>query len=148
MISSLIPIELIEAIKANDLETVKEKVELFNTTFKFPNEENIGFFDVLPLRIFAYTLEDGYTNQSLHYVLDNIIGISSKAVEEIKWNLKINTLKGIDETKNFINYMLTNENEWINKDYKIYSLIRLITINQDYDSLSIMKQKLLNKGDN
>lgn len=146
--NALIAIELIESIKKDDLEATKLNVDLFNNTFNFPNSENIGFYDVLPLSIFSYGLENHESNKSLYYTLDNIKGIPQEDVERIKWNLKVNSVDNPDKIHEFISDMLSDESKWINDDYKVYSLIRLISINQDYDSLILIKQKLLNKKEN
>lgn len=138
----IIVIDLIESIKVNDLEKTKLNINLFNNSYNF--KDNFGIYEILPVQTFAYTLDNGYNNESLYYMLDNINGLSVEDAEEIKWNLLINYLSNKpEEIKEFILEILKN-NEWKKYPYKIYSLIRLASANQDYDSLILIKENLNN----
>lgn len=135
-------IDLIIAIKENDLSATKIQVEYLNNNFNIDEtdisslNEMLGFTDLNKHNI----------NDSFFYVLDNLKYLQD--VEQTKWKAKV-ILLIIDYTTSqnstkIQNFIKNNLNQ-VNVAYQYNSLIRLCHIIQDYDTLLLLKDSLNNR---
>jgi hypothetical protein len=129
-------IDLIEAIKNNNLEEAKSQIEFINNNFITMSPTGI-LNEYIPF--FELALSSGL-NETIFYTLENLNNLSGK--DRILWNIEISTLlrkHDVKSIQNFINKELENESILA---YKIPQLIQLSTIADDYTSLKLLRQKL------
>ena len=131
-------LDLIIAIKENDLSTAKINVALLNDNIDyFINETQTTYLNnVLSLS----TMINTYPNETLLYIMENLQPLYN--TQQIAWNLKVrlllNNKKNIEEIKSFIKQNL----EYLDEPYKFYGLIQLATTIQDYDLIYQIKQMI------
>lgn len=129
-------IDLFNAVKENRIEDVKMNVEYFNNNFEpsvlIPALD--GFFSF-------NEIFDKKTNESLFYVLNNLIYLDQK--DKIKWDITIRELRkngNNQKIENFINSLLNSTIE----DWQFNSLITLcLSINR----LDLLNQLMEKKND-
>jgi hypothetical protein len=132
----LCALDILEAIKFNNIESIKPLVETCNTLIS-DNSDDVDIYSLLP----AGEIFDDYDNEAYKYF---ILNINLPNFERLRWNLTIRDLgSDIEETTAFITQTLNNVDEL--PGYVITSLIYLcIKINR-YDLLSDIRNKILTK---
>ena len=131
-------LDLIIAIKEDDLNTAKINVALLNDNIDyFINETQTTYLNnVLSLS----TMINTYPNKTLLYIVENLQPLYN--TQQLTWNLKIrlllNNKKDTEEIKSFIKQNL----EYLDEPYKFYGLVQLAATIQDYDLIYQIKQMI------
>lgn len=138
-------IELISAVRDNDLAQTIEAVEFINHNYvPAPGAGDSHLNDIIVIS----DLLNQYNNESFKYLIHNLNHIFNAA--SIQWQSEINELSSendYDKIESFIRKYLT---EGMNSDallpsYQINGMIRLATISQNYDLLKEIKDYLISK---
>lgn len=119
-------IELVQAIRKNDLENTKVLVEYLNTNFD-PEKNNVELGNVIQV---GALVDDFSTNESLIYMVENLQNLPT---EEVKWFIKFRKIldASIPDQEAFL---LENLNENL-QDYQAINLITLAVHIHKYDLL-------------
>lgn len=132
-----IQIDLVDAIRKNNLSLVKENVKLLNDLY----DPNISIVTVSANLNFGTLLQETNYNDSALYVLNNLNCLRHK--ERLLWFYNIHILEknnDINSIRDFIELSITFENLKI--DYILNTLIRLTTKYQFFDLLKEIKNIL------
>jgi hypothetical protein len=130
-------IDLLEAIKNNDLEKTINLVNWLNLNFQ-PVEGLLTLNELISFHEILESLKK--TNESFEYALYNLNGIENK--DEMLWHVTIMKLvqnSNEDEIKAFILSILKNEEVL---KYQRGALVRLSVVIDDYDLLRKVRAKI------
>lgn len=119
-------IELVQAIRKNDLENTKVLVEYLNTNFD-PEKNNVELGNVIQV---GALVDDFSTNESLIYMVENL---QSLPTEEVKWFIKFRKILNASASDQEA-FLLENLNENL-QDYQAINLITLAVHIHKYDLL-------------
>lgn len=132
----LCALDILEAIKLNNIESIKPLIETFNTLIS-DNDDNVDVYSLLP----AGEIFDDYDNEAYKYFVFNI---NLPDLERLRWNLTIRDL-GLktEEATAFIIQTLNDMDSL--PEYVVASLIYLCVKINRYDLLSDIRIKILAK---
>lgn len=134
--STLAILNIIEDVKENDIESLKQNIKILNNDTMITEPLN----EVLGLNI----LVERYPNESVKYLIENLIPLRNQ--EQLLWNREVILLsQDYDpmEIENFIKYNLEKHPyPWKFPQYQINSMIRLAIVANNFNILSILRDRI------
>jgi hypothetical protein len=124
-------INLLEAIRVNDVSLTKSLVEELNNNF-IPTENVTTFNELIPLYDIYNNLK--VPNESFEYVINNLNNIYN--VDRIKWSILIRKLLIENNKENMKNLIVDTLSQEIVFNYQIPLLIQLCVTIDRYDLLN------------
>lgn len=130
-------INLLEAIRINNVSLTKSLVEELNNNF-VPTENITTFNELIPLYDIYNNLK--VPNESFEYVINNLNNIYN--VDRIKWSILIRKLLIENNKENIKNLIIDTLSQEIIFDYQIPLLVQLCVTIDRYDLLNQIREKI------
>lgn len=131
-------IDLLKAIKDNDLTQAKELVDWLN--LNFVESENLPCFNEVFPFYELYQNSFNKSNEALFYVLNNLDNV--KNIDRIRWIISVQQSIHTADNENMRELIISTLALDELKDYHFPHLIQLCVTIDDYDLLEIVRDKL------